>query len=172
MRFKLMAAIVVVAALLGTSAGVALAKSGTGRKSTAVEHFWVSNFNPVTVNPEVFVGTGLFTDAGRITGAQGDNVTLSKGGFVVDGSKITVKFTVNAHTCFATVTEGGTISLHSGKGAYKGISGKLSVSGKIFAVLPRLKNGKCNEANSAAALGTAGVLSGSGNVTLPSSAST
>jgi hypothetical protein len=165
MRLKVIAAFVVAVALIGTSAGVALASRSSHAK-TGVEKFWVSNFNPVTVNPEVFVGTGLFTDAGKITGAQGDIVTLSKGGFVVNGSKLTFKFSVNAHTCFATVTEGGTISLHSGKGAYKGISGNLSVSGKIFAVLPRLKNGKCNEANSAAALGTAGVLSGSGTVTL------
>lgn len=122
----------------------------------------------MTVNPEVFVGTGLFTDAGKVTGVHGDNVTLSKGGFVVDGSKLKFKFSINADTCFATVIEGGTISLHRGRGAYKGISGKLSVSGKIFAVLPRLKNGKCNEANNAAALGAAGVLSGSGTVTLGS----
>ena len=64
--------------------------------------------------------------------------------------------------------EGGTISLHGGKGAYKGISGKLSVSGKIFAVLPRLKNGKCNEANNAVPVEVLGEITGSGKVTLGS----
>jgi hypothetical protein len=171
MRFKVIAAFVVVAALMGASAGVALATTRTGRSTTAVEHIWAANFNPKTTNPTVFVGTGLFTDAGKITGPSGDKVTLSKGGFLVNGSKITAKFTANHSTCFITLTFGGSISLNSGKGAYKGISGKIAIAGKIVGVLPRLKNGNCNGANNAVPLALVGTLTGSGEVTLPSSAS-
>jgi hypothetical protein len=116
----------------------------------------------------VFVGTGLFTDAGKLTGASGSKVTLSKGTFLVDLSKAKPKFAINATTCFATETIGGTLSLGSGTGAYTGISGTLSINGKVVAVLPRLKSGKCNEANSAVALGVAGQFYGSGKVTLGS----
>jgi hypothetical protein len=165
MRFKVIAALVVVAALMGASAGVALATSRSSNAKTGVEQYWVANWSRATGNPTTFVVNGLFTDAGSVSGGK---VKLSKGSFLVDRSKITMKFTNNVHTCFLTATFGGTISLHGGKGAYKGISGTLPVSGKIVAVLPRLKNGKCNEANNAIALGYAGGISGSGKVTLGS----
>ncbi len=169
MRFKLIAAAVVVAALLGTSAGVALATSRSTRPSsttTGVEHYWVSNWNPKTGNPTAFVGNGLFTDAGKLSGPNGDKATLSQGGFVVNSSKIKFAFGGNPHTCFVIVTVSGTISLHHGTGAYAGISGTLPVSGKLVGVLPRLKNGKCNGGNNVQPLETVGVLSGSGKVTL------
>jgi hypothetical protein len=165
MRFKVIAALVVVAALMGASAGVALATSRSSHAKTGVETYWVANWSRTTGNPTTFVGTGLFTDAGSVSGG---NLTLSKGSFVVDRSKLTSKFTNNTHTCFIIETFGGKISLGSGKGAYKGISGRLSVSGKVVAVLPRRKNGKCNEAYNAIALGFAGGISGSGKVTLGS----
>jgi hypothetical protein len=171
MRFKVITAIVVAAALMGASAGVALATSRMSRTTTAVEHIWVASFNPKTTNPTVFVGTGLFTDAGKITGAKGDTVTLSKGAFLVNGSKITFKYTANHSTCFITITFGGSVSLYNGRGAYKGISGKIAVAGKVVGVLPRLKNGNCNGANNAVPLALAGALTGSGKVTLPSSSS-
>lgn len=165
MRFKVIAALVVVAAVMGASVGVALATGRPSRTITGVEHYWVGDFNRITANPTVFVGTGLFTDAGS---TDNPGVKLSKGSFLVDKSKITVKFTNNVHTCFFTETFGGTISFHGGKGVYKGISGTLPVGGKLVAVLPRLKNGKCNEANSAVPLAVLGEISGSGKVTLGS----
>jgi hypothetical protein len=168
MRFKVIAALVVAAALMGTSAGVALATSRTSHAKTGVEKYWVGNISLTTGNPTVFIGTGLFTDAGKISGAGGDKVTLSKGGFLVNSSKISVKYTNNVQTCFFTETFGGKISLHDGTGAYKDISGTLPVGGKVVAVLPRLKSGKCNEANSAVPLAVLGELSGSGKVTLGS----
>jgi hypothetical protein len=143
MRFKVIAALVVVAALMGASAGVSLATSRSSHAKTGMEKYWVGNWSRTTGSPTVFVGTGLFTDAG--SAGSGNGVKLSKGSFLVDRTKITTKFTNNVHTCFFTGTFGGTISLHGGKGAYKDISGTLSVSGEIVSVLPRLKNGKCNK---------------------------
>ena len=153
---------------MGASAGVALATTRSSRATTGVEYYWVSGFSRTTGSPTVFVGTGLFTDAGRLTGANGDTVRLSQGTFHVNSSKIKASYKFNASTCFVTETAGGTVSLHGGTAAYAGISGTLSVSGKELAVMPRLKNGKCNEANSAVPLQVVGEFSGRGTVTLGS----
>jgi hypothetical protein len=166
MRFKVIAALVVVAALMGASAGVALATSRSSRPSsttTGVERYWVGDWSRTTFNPTVFVGTGLFTAAGK-SGMGG--VKFSNGSFLVDKSKLKAKSTFNARTCFASETASGTISFHGGTGAYKGISGKLSIGGQIVLIFPRLKNGKCNASNTAVPVAVLGQLSGSGKVTL------
>jgi hypothetical protein len=162
-RSRILAAVLVVAILTGMSVGVASATSRPSRATSGMEHIWVSNFSPKTGKPTAFIGSGLFTDAGKTAGGK---LTLSKGNILVDKSKLTMRFKFNAKTCLLTGTFGGKIGFLSGTGAYKGISGTLSAGGTAVAVLPRLKNGKCNEASSAVPLETIGVISGIGKVTL------
>ena len=172
MRFKAISVIIVTIALMGASAGAALAMGNAGGSTGAnagIERFWVGNFSPKTGNPTTFIGTGLFTAAGRIVGPNGDKVVFPKGSFVVNMSKTTFGYTANPHTCLATVTLGGTIRLQAGTGTYAGISGKLTIGGKAFALLPRLKNGKCNEAQNAIPVAQVGTISGNGLVTLGTS---
>ena len=76
-----------------------------------------------------FIGTGLFTAAGRIVGPSGDKVIFPKGSFVVNMSKTKFGYSANSHTCLATVTLGGSIRLQAGTGTYAGISGKLAIGG-------------------------------------------
>ena len=92
MRFKVIAALVMVTALTGASAGVALATSRSSHATTGVEDYWISGFNRVTPGPTVFIGTGLFTDAGSLNFITNKTV-LSKGSFFLDNSKITTKVT-------------------------------------------------------------------------------
>jgi hypothetical protein len=161
LRSRIAAAILVAATLTGTSVGVASATSHPSRTTTGTEHYWVSNWNPKTGKPTAFIGNGLFTDAGRLSAGS---VTLSKGGFLVDRSHLKTSFKFDAKTCYIVGTFSGTIGLHNGTGAYKGISGTLSASGTVVAVVPRLKNGTCNGA--AVPIETIGVITGSGKVTL------
>jgi hypothetical protein len=161
LRSRILAGVLVAATLIGTSAGVASATSHPSRATTGTEHFWVSNWSPKTGKPTSFIGNGLFTDAGSLSGGK---VTLSKGSFVADRSNLKTTFKFDSKTCYLVGTFSGTISLHGGTGAYKGISGTLSAGGTVVSVVPRLKNGTCN--GSAVPIATIGVVAGSGKVTL------
>ena len=166
MRSKVIAAAVAVMAVTGTAGGVASATSRPSGTTSGTEQFWLGSFSPTSLLPTVFVGRGLFTDAGSISSNR--TAKLSKGTFVVNLSKVTVTSTHDLTTCFGSVSVGGSISFGSGTGAYKGISGTVPISGKFVLVVPRLTNGKCNTATSVVPLGVAGELSGSGKVALGS----
>ncbi len=163
MRSKVMAAVVAVVALTSTAAGVASATSRSSASTAGVEHYWLGNFSRTTGDFTLFVGTGLFTDAGSISSYG--RITLSKGSFLIDLSKAHGTFTVSA-ACFFQGTGSGTIRLFGGTGAYAGISATLPFGGKIVGVVPRLANGKCNQANSVVPLALVGAFSGSGKVSL------
>jgi len=163
MRLKIIAALLVAAGLATTLCGVASASGRTTATKSSTEHFWVSGFSPRTGKPTEFVGTGLFTDAGKLIGHH--KVVLSKGTFVVNKSKLHGSFKLDKTSCLVAETVSGSVSLGHGTGAYKGISGTLPVKGSAEAVLPRTKSGKCNE-NSSSVLGITGEFSGSGTVTI------
>jgi len=167
MPFRFVATVVVVVVLVGTAAGIASAAARPTSRTSGEEQYWVSGFNRLTGNPTTFVATGLFTDAGT-TGSN--KVTLSKGSFIVNNSKLTGKSSISKKTCFFIDTFGGSIGLQGGTGAYKGISGTLSLSGKVYGVWPRLKSGACDEASNAHSLELVGEFSGSGTVSLPAAA--
>jgi hypothetical protein len=174
MRIKIIAALLV-AAGLATAFGACVA-SATPRESQAksgTEHYWASDFSPKTSSPAVVVMTGLFNGVGKLVGKgpidKGAifDIDLSNGTIVANKwHKAHFQWKENVSTCLATGRTNGSISFESGTGAYKGISGTLSIGGDTYAVLPRLKSGKCNESPSAAPLGVVGMLSGSGKVNI------
>jgi hypothetical protein len=175
MRIKAVAALLVAAGLTTTLGGCAAsATRQASHAKSGTEHFWVSGFNPNTVaSPTVVVATGLFTDAGKLVGKgpiyKGAifDMDLTKGTIVANKwHKAHFRYQVDAGTCLVTLSASGSISLQSGTGAYKGISGTLSIGGDAYAVLPRLNSGKCNESSSAVPLGVVGMLTGSGKVTI------
>ena len=77
------------------------------------------------------------------------------------------KWTINPITCFVTLINSATGSMGRGTGAYEGISGPLPVHGEAVLVLPRLKNGGCNETSSVVPINETGEISGSSKLTLP-----
>jgi hypothetical protein len=175
MRIKIISGLLA-PAVLATTLGGCMA-SATGQQSGAksgTEHFWVSGFSPKTLSrPTVIVATGLFTESGKLVGKG----PIDKGAiFDIDFSNGTIVankwhkahfgYQVNASTCLVTLTASGSVIFERGTGAYTGISGTLSIGGDAYAVLPRLKSGKCNETPSAVPLGIVGMLSGSGKVTI------
>jgi hypothetical protein len=175
MRIKIIFALLV-AAGLATTAG-ACAASTTPQASQAksgTEYYWASDFSPKTTSsPTVVVMNGLFTGVGKLVGmGPGDkgaifDIDLPNGTIVANKwHKAHFGWKENASTCLATGRTSGSISFESGTGAYKGISGTLSIGGDTYAVLPRLKSGKCNESPGAVPLGVVGMLSGSGKITI------
>jgi hypothetical protein len=169
LRSKVIAALVTVVALTGAAAGVASATSGSSTTTTRVEHYWLGNIDQ-TGAATVFVGTGVFTDAGSIS-PEGV-VTGFWGSFSLINERLRYKDTINMNTCFVTQIISGGSSVGRGTGAYKGISGTLSVRGEIVAVLRRLKNGECDvtgwEDHDVVPLNQTGELSGSSKITLRS----
>jgi hypothetical protein len=128
--------------------------------------------------------TGAFADYGTATtidqnGTVNPNgnyvkIALKQGGFEVNSTALNKKAnstppTFNSTTnCSYTFTVSGPISLSKGTGAYKGISGTLTITESFSAILPRYASGKhkgqCNEGNSATPLASGGNISGSGKV--------
>jgi hypothetical protein len=164
MKFKTIAATVAAIVMTGAPVGAASATSKAHTTTSGTEQFWAGSFSPTTLTPTVFVGSGLFTDAGSIS--SNGTAKLSKGTLLLNFNKITVTPTHDVTTCFASVVLGGSISFGSGTGAYKGISGTFPVSGRFVEVVSRLTDGKCDTASNAVPLGVAGEFSGSGKVTL------
>jgi hypothetical protein len=128
--------------------------------------------------------TGAFADYGTATTINQDGtvnsngnyvrIALKQGGFEVNSTTLNKKASSTAPTfnstvnCSYTFTVSGPITLSKGSGAYKGISGTLTITESFSAILPRITSGKhkgqCNEANNAAPLASGGNISGSGKV--------
>jgi hypothetical protein len=128
--------------------------------------------------------TGAFADYGTATtieqngtvNANGNyvNIALKQGGFEVNSTALNKKASSTAPTfnsttnCSYSFTVSGPISLSKGTGAYKGISGTLTMTESFSAILPRFSSGKhkgqCNEGNSTTPLASGGNISGSGKV--------
>ena len=175
MRIKIIAGLLAATGLATTLGGcVASAARQRSQAKSGTEHYWLSDFNArTTSSPTVVVMTGLFTGVGKIVGkgpidkGRIFDIDLSNGTIVANKWRTAhLRYEVNARTCLATGRASGSITLESGTGAYKGISGTLSVGGDAYAVLPRLKSGKCDESASTVPLGVVGMLSGSGKVSI------
>lgn len=76
------------------------------------------------------------------------------------------KFQPSSTTCSGQLSVPGTtpIVAGSGTGAYEGISGSFNLTLTFAEIGPKLKSGKCNDSNSAPALGSAMIVIGSGTV--------
>jgi hypothetical protein len=128
--------------------------------------------------------TGAFADYGTATtinqnGTVNPNgnyvkIALKQGGFEVNSTALNKKAnstnpTFNSTTnCSYTFSVSGPISVSKGTGAYKGISGTLTITESFSAILPRFASGKhkgqCNESNNVAPVASGGNISGSGKV--------
>jgi hypothetical protein len=142
------------------------------------------DFTPNNSATYPIVITGAFADYGTATtitqnGTVNPNgnyvkIALKQGGFEVNSTALNKKANSTAPTfnsttnCSYSFTVSGPISLFKGSGAYKGISGTLTITESFSAILPRFASGKhkgqCNEGNSATPLATGGNISGSGKV--------
>ncbi len=124
-----------------------------------------TSLNPNASN-EILI-TGSFSDHG--TGKKG-TWHLAKGTITVNNSAIAAIIkspswgTSYASSCSFDGVAKGPVTIVSGTGAYVGITGSLSFTLTEAGQGPRLKNGKCNEANNAQAVAQDLIGTGSGTV--------
>ena len=131
----------------------------------------VYDINPGTATGSVVV-TGAIADTGTDqTGvsANANRIVLSKGSFEVNTSSIQKKFSTakpkgNPANCGVVLAATAPASIFNGTGAYKGMTGTVTLNITNAAVLPRKSNGTCDESPNSVAIGEVTISQGSGTV--------
>lgn len=191
MRFKVIAALVVVTVLMGASAGVALAKNTpTNTASFAAAR----QGNPAGGTVKIFAtpangaggtiliigaigdhGKTLSIDKNGKTDSNGDyvKITLQKGTFEINSTALNAKANkaqpaFYKATCSAQFSVTGRVTLFNGTGLYKGLAGTVNITETYAFVLPLLKSGKnkgqCDLSNNAQPLSSYSSITGTGRV--------
>jgi hypothetical protein len=120
-------------------------------------------------------GTTLNVNANGTADPNGNyaKVTLQKGTFDVNLTSLNAlsnkaQPTFYQASCSAIFSVKGPVGLAGGTGAYKGISGTLTITQTFGFILPRYGSGahagQCNMSNSAQPVAQHGVITGSGNI--------
>lgn len=163
-------ALIAVAALTGAT--VLLVSDGSVSASIPGGLVHVYDVNPGTSNTGSVVITGAFADSGTDQADVSPNanrIVLSQGTFEVNTSAIQKKFSTakpkgNRTNCGVVLGVTAPATLFNGTGAYKGISGKVTLTITSAAVLPRTSNGKCDESPNSVAVGEVTISQGSGAI--------
>jgi len=132
----------------------------------------VYDVNPGTGSTGSVVVTGAFADSGTDQSGVSSNanrIVLSEGTFEVNTSAIQKKFSTakpkgNPANCGVVLAATAPATLFNGTGAYKGITGKVTLNITSAAVLPTKSNGKCDESPSSVAVGEVTISQGSGTI--------
>jgi hypothetical protein len=158
MRLKVVLALVVVTALIGAAASVAVATSRRSGTASAPAGGLVRIF--VTPNngaaAAILVtgaigdyGTTLMIDKNGETDSNGNyiKVTLHKGTFEMNSTTLNAKAnssrpTFYKATCSALESVTGPVTLFNGTGPYKGIIGTLSITETYAYISPRSTSGE------------------------------
>jgi hypothetical protein len=178
---KTAAGIVLLAGVLGPAAP-ALAATGTAMPAGGPVKVWVTPKGANGEHGTILIvgaigdwGTTLNINANGTPDPNGNyaKVTLQKGTFEVNLTTIgalsnKAQPTVYAGSCSAIYSVKGPIGLLDGTGAYKGISGTLTITETFAFILPRYRSGphmgQCNMSNNAQPSAQQGVITGSGNI--------
>jgi hypothetical protein len=168
--------------LLGVSVSTSTASTTSGGRVHLVDYGDESGVGSTVLLTGAIgdSGSGDSIDANGTPDSQNNTeveLALVSGSFRISvvglDKKITSAFNnfkVNSSTCsgYVSVTGATPIVAGSGTGAYTGISGSFNLTITIAEIGPKNTSGKqkgqCNESNSAAPIGSAQVVTGSGTV--------
>ena len=172
--------VTVVMGSLALATAPAFGQSSTGG---AIKVWGVVAVTSSSNKPSPTVITGAIADYGTTqnvnsSGKPDENgnrvkVTLKKGTFTVDVTQLNSGFgnaspsDFNSSNCSASFMVGPVnvpVVAGTGTGAYKGITGSLTMNAQVAAILPKTKSGSCNTANSATPVAGWGVITGNGTV--------
>jgi hypothetical protein len=178
---KTAAGVALLAGVLGPSVP-AFAATGTGMPTGGLIKVFVQPTGANGAHGTILVigaigdwGTTANINANGTPDPNGNyaKVSLHKGTFVVNLTTLNalsnkVQPTVYAGTCSLVFTVRGPVGLSDGTGAYKGISGTLTITETFGAIAPRYTSGthmgQCNMNENAQPAAQDGVITGSGNI--------
>ena len=116
---------------------------------------------------------GAIADHGSTNNAKATGIgtaAMTKGTLKLDLSKLNTAANnaspsmMNNTTCSFAFRSSAPVTIVSGTGAYVGAHGTVLIHEVFSLILPRLANGKCNEANSAVPVAQYGSVEGSGTI--------
>jgi hypothetical protein len=118
-------------------------------------------------------GTAISTDKnGKVDGnGSFEQLHLKHGGLFIDGTGLNKAFAhvhpqFNSDNCSFSFSASGPTKIVSGTGAYAGATGSVRVTVTFAGIGPKLKSGKCNQANNAPSFGNYDTITGSGNIAI------
>jgi hypothetical protein len=154
-------------AALGLSAGLAQAKAAP--KAGGVVHIYEASTSTGNTGHDVFIGaiSDYGTDTQGTGNSTSDKVVLKKGTFELNLAKLQAKIhpvAQDAADCSLVLGGSAPITLSHGTGAYKGISGSITVSFTDAVVFKLTKAGKCSPSPTAPELSSVSSVAGSGKV--------
>jgi hypothetical protein len=173
--------VALVAAVLGPAVP-AFGATGPAMPTGGAVKVWVTPKGPNGSHGTILIigavgdwGTTQNANANGTPNPNGNygKVTLQKGTFLVNLSTLNAlsnkaQPTVYASSCSAMFTVKGPVGLSDGTGAYKGISGTLTITETFAFILPRFTSGahlgQCNMGENAQPSAQDGVVTGSGTV--------
>jgi hypothetical protein len=160
-------AVTAAAAVAALSLSTGLAQARPAPKAGGVVHFYEGDTTTGNTGHDVF--TGAIADYGTDTqvSATIDKVVLTRGTFEANLAKLNAKIhPVAQDPADCSVVLGGTapITLSHGTGAYKGISGSITVHLTAAIVFKVKKGGKCSPGPNAPELTSVSQVTGSGRV--------
>jgi hypothetical protein len=118
-------------------------------------------------------GTAISTDKNGKVDSNGsfEQLHLKQGGLVIDGTGLNKAFAhvhpqFNSDNCSFSFSASGPTKIVSGTGAYAGATGSVKVTVTFAGIGPKLKSGKCNQANNAPTFGAYSTVTGSGSIAI------
>jgi hypothetical protein len=161
-------------ATLASGGAVALfTATSAGAPSGAIHLYEISNMGPGAPGTVVVTGaindggvgsaTGVKTGKGTLTLSHGTIKDVPSSAFISREQDLFAR-TVNPPGCALVGTITGPVKIVGGTGAYAGITGTLRATYTVAAVLPKLKNGRCNTHHKVRPIGVAIFIRASGNV--------
>jgi hypothetical protein len=160
-------------AIVGSSltAGLVASATTTPLKGGAIEVFVTPSETGNGGGTILIVGAIADHGSTSKTTAKGiGTATMTKGTLMLDLSKLNTASNnaspsmMNNTTCSFVFSDSAPVTIVSGTGAYVGAHGTVLIHEVFSLILPRLANGKCNEANSAVPVAQYGSVEGSGTI--------
>jgi hypothetical protein len=170
-KFATAIAIVGASPTAGLTAGLVASAATMPQKGGAIEVF-VTPSETANGGGTILI-VGAIADHGRTSKAKAKGIgtaTMTKGTLDLDLSKLNAAANnaspsmMNNTTCSFAFRSSAPVTIVSGTGAYAGAHGTVLIHEVFSLILPRLANGKCNEANSAVPVAQYGSVEGSGTI--------
>ena len=156
-----LASLAMVAAGVPLATSLAAGATAAAKPAAGIIHVYIVNTSTSATAPNKILITGAFSDHGT---AKHGVWHLARGTITVNNSSAGPTPTFFPASCSASGSEGASVPIVKGTGAYKGIRGSFKGTITLAEQGSLLPNGMCNTADSAPAVAEALIVVASGKV--------